>query len=37
MKKFIDVDGFKLFLHQLVVRLLNIEKTRMTKSVPSIR
>ena len=26
MKKFIDVDGFKLFLHQLVVRLLNIEK-----------
>lgn len=26
MKKFIDVDGFKLFLHQLVVRLLDIEK-----------
>lgn len=26
MKKFIDVDGFKLFLHQLVKRLLNIEK-----------
>lgn len=26
MKKFIDVDGFKLFLQQLVKRLLNIEK-----------
>ena len=26
MKKFIDVDGFKLFLQQLVERLLNIEK-----------
>lgn len=26
MKKFIDVDGFKLFLQQLVRRLLDIEK-----------
>lgn len=26
MKKFIDVDGFKIFLQQLVKRLLNIEK-----------
>lgn len=26
MKKFIDVDGFKLFLYQLEKRLLNIEK-----------
>lgn len=26
MKKFIDVDGFKLFLQQLVKRLFNIEK-----------
>lgn len=26
MKKFIDVDGFKIFLHQLVTRLLDIEK-----------
>ena len=26
MKKLIDVDGFKLFLQQLVKRLLNIEK-----------
>lgn len=26
MKKFIDVDGFKLFLQQLVKRLLDIEK-----------
>lgn len=26
MKKFIDIDGFELFLQQLVKRLLNIEK-----------